>query len=63
MHSHAFPTGIKVCSQGPFGAEGLPPEQAGFFFNLLKPLNCGFAPLAGLEPAAYGLEVSQHPSG
>ena len=26
------------------------------------PLTCGFAPLAGLEPATYGLEVRHDPS-
>jgi hypothetical protein len=29
---------------------------------MLKPLTCGFAPLAGLEPAPYGLEVRHDPS-
>jgi hypothetical protein len=27
-----------------------------------KPLTCTFAPLAGLEPAPYGLEVDPPPS-
>jgi hypothetical protein len=28
----------------------------------LKPITCTFAPLAGLEPATYGLEVDPPPS-
>jgi hypothetical protein len=30
--------------------------------HVLKPLTWAFAPLAGLEPAPYGLEVRHHPS-
>jgi hypothetical protein len=42
------------------GAEGLPQSKQG---QRLKALTCAFAPLAGLEPATYGLEVRHDPSG
>ena len=43
----------------PVGAKGLPQSKHG---RSLNALTCGFAPLAGLEPAPHGLEVRQHPS-
>jgi hypothetical protein len=46
-------------SRQPGGAEGLPQSKHG---HMLKALTCTFAPLAGLEPAPYGLEVRHHPS-
>src|SRR5919112_1171382 len=47
-------TDVKASSEGPFGAEGLPQSKHSLS---CKPLTCRFAPLAGLEPAPYGLEV------
>jgi hypothetical protein len=38
----------------PVGAKGLPQSKQS---QKLKPLTCAFAPLTGLEPAPYGLEV------
>jgi len=52
-------TDVKASSEGPFGAEGLPQSKHS---QERKPLTCMFAPLAGLEPTTYGLEVRQHPS-
>jgi hypothetical protein len=40
-------------------SQGIATEQA---WQRLKPLICTFAPLAGLEPAPYGLEVRQRVS-
>ena len=48
-----------LLSRQPVRGEGLPPEQAAL---ALKPLTCALAPLAGLEPATYGLEVRHDPS-
>lgn len=52
MHSEALSTRQLATLRQPVGAEGLPPEQAP---KTLKALTCAFAPLAGLEPATYGL--------
>jgi hypothetical protein len=46
-------------SRQPVGAKGLPQSKHG---HLLNALTCSFAPLAGLEPATYGLEVRHEPS-
>jgi hypothetical protein len=46
-------------AEGTVGAEGLPQSKHS---QESKALTCGFAPLAGLEPAPYGLEVGQRPS-
>jgi hypothetical protein len=40
-------------------SKGLPRSK---HVHPIKPLTCGFAPLAGLEPATYGLEVDPRPS-
>ena len=55
MDSHALPragTNLGDCHQG---------KQL-LAVQLPKPLTCTFAPLAGLEPATYGLEVRHDPS-
>ena len=46
-------------SREPVGAEGLPTSKRR---HTLNALTCAFAPLARLEPAPYGLEVSHDPS-
>ena len=43
----------------PVGAKGLPQSKR---VHAPNALTCTFAPLAGLEPAAYGLEVDPQPS-
>jgi hypothetical protein len=56
-----FRTGTDRClSRQPVGAQGLPQSKQG---QWLKPLTCTFAPLAGLEPAPYGLEIRRRLSG
>jgi hypothetical protein len=45
--------------QGVAGAKGLPQGKQG---QTRGALTCAFAPLAGLEPAPYGLEIRPSPS-
>jgi hypothetical protein len=48
-------TRISGGSQGTRRSKGLPQSKHVYTFNALT---CELAPLAGLEPATYGLEVS-----
>jgi hypothetical protein len=54
MHSQASAPAPRHGYEGTVGAVGLPQSK---HVRALKALTCAFAPLAGLEPATYGLEV------
>ena len=54
MHPQASEPGSRCGSEGAVGGEGLPQSKQGQRFSALT---CTFAPLAGFEPAPYGLEV------
>jgi hypothetical protein len=54
MPSEASEPASRRGSVDTVGAQGLPQSKHG---HVLNALTCAFAPLAGLEPATYGLEV------
>jgi hypothetical protein len=61
MHSQALPTSSR--SWRPYGNSFKARDcHKASTSDGLKPLTCRFAPLAGLEPAPYGLEVRLAPS-
>jgi hypothetical protein len=60
MHSPALPNPVPTeGSQGTRRSRGIATSK---HLARLKPLTWAFAPLAGLEPATYGLEVDPRPS-